>query len=90
MKMRAYIAGKCYTIDSGPADGYCTDPNSDSKQILLPKGVKNNQKSLEIIIHEVLHASKWNATEEKVDKTAQDIAKILWKMKWRLHPSNHG
>ena len=81
--MRAYISGKHYTIDTGRADGYCDDPSKDGRQILIPNSVRNTQRSLEVLIHEVLHASQWSASEAKVERTARDLSRILWRLKWR-------
>lgn len=81
--VRASIHGKMYTIDLEPFHALCDDPKRNAPRIHLANGLHNTQKSLSYLIHEVLHACQWSATEEKVDQTARDIAKILWKTGWR-------
>ena len=35
------------------------------------------------LIHEALHASKWKATEEEVERTAKEIGDFLWRLGYR-------
>lgn len=38
---------------------------------------------LETIIHECLHACNWCVGEEKIEITARDIARFLWRLGYR-------
>ena len=86
--MKEYTAtfnGKRYKVDVEPHDGYCEHPDSKGlPRISFPYGLRNNRKSLDLMIHEMLHACNWYKKEETVDKTATDIARALWRMGWRL------
>ena len=42
-----------------------------------------DRKSLDTVIHELLHAAEWNMSEEWVTSTADDIARVLWRLGWR-------
>ena len=64
-------------------DGHCEPPNQHGKHICI--GPRLDEKDLlETIIHEGLHASYWELTEDAVDEAARDITKVLWRMGWRL------
>jgi len=68
-------------VDPGPWTfdepmGECSHPDSDMKEILISNKLKG-QELVEIIIHEMLHASMWIVSEETVDQTAKDISKAL-------------
>jgi len=42
-----------------------------------------SKTTLEVLIHEALHAANWDLDEAAVQETAEDIAKILWKLGYR-------
>jgi hypothetical protein len=42
--------------------------------------------ALNVLIHEVLHASRPELAEEAVTETANDIEKVLWRRGYRLIP----
>ncbi len=78
---QATIDGIKFEIDLEAADGYCDDPVQNGRpQIKLSAGFKRDRKSLEILIHEMLHASNWGKTEKTVDRTAKDVARVLWRL----------
>lgn len=65
--------------------GQCDPPTNTKKQIkLAPRLKKDPKRLLEVVIHECLHAADWSKAEEWVDPTAEDIARVLWKMGYRL------
>jgi len=35
------------------------------------------------LLHECLHASNWDRTEKVIDRTAEDIGKLLWRLGYR-------
>ena len=38
---------------------------------------------LTVLLHECLHASKWNKSEKVVDRTSIDTGKLLWRLGYR-------
>ena len=60
-------------------DGDC---HVQPRQIRIRKSLKGQHK-LDVIIHEILHAADWDKTEEWVDSTASDIARVLWRLGYR-------
>lgn len=85
--MQVTILGKRFRFEfthnlPKDADGICDDPTSKKKRIAIRKGL-SEQKTLEIVIHETLHAANWHAAEEWIDESAKDIARILWKLGYR-------
>lgn len=43
----------------------------------------DTRDELDVIIHESLHAACPYLNEDEVNETATDIAKLLWRLKWR-------
>lgn len=42
-----------------------------------------DKTTLEILIHEILHAANWDLDEHAIQETAEDLANILWKLGYR-------
>lgn len=68
-------------VDPGPWTfdepmGECSHPESSKKEILISNKLEGKEL-VEIIIHEMLHASMWIVSEETVDQTAKDISNAL-------------
>jgi len=82
--IRTRINGKTYTIDPGAFHALCDNPHDSEPAIMLADGLQNTRSSLTYMVHELLHASDWNASEEKVTKTAEDIGRVLWRLGFRL------
>ncbi len=66
-------------------DGLCTNPRpkseADKRPLLcLPDGLRHDRGSLENLLHELLHACGWSSTEAKVEMTARDLSKVLWRL----------
>lgn len=80
------IAGNTYTIRTARLrknDGECDSPGCKNPEIRIKAGL-DQQVMLEVLIHEMLHASAWLAlSEEYVTVTARDIAHILYDLGWR-------
>ncbi len=58
--------------------GLCDPPTLRDKAIRVDPDLKG-QKRMEIIIHEVTHASGFHLSEEYVEEFARDLARILTK-----------
>jgi hypothetical protein len=54
----------------------------DEKTIYVANDLSEKHR-LETLIHESLHATNYDLSEECVEETARDIAKFLWEDKWR-------
>lgn len=73
-----------YEIDiSGPIDGICRNPRNESRPSLRVCTNISTRKGLETLIHESLHACFWAKSEEKVEQTAYDVARLLWRLGFR-------
>ncbi len=69
-------------LNKGRALGLCEGPHIPGKEMDFPVH-GGTRKDLDTIVHELLHAAMWDAAEECVYETAQDIAKVLWRCGWR-------
>lgn len=76
----ATFNGRKYHIIIDDLDGNC---DTDSKFWLIVERDLNKKVGLETAIHESLHACSWKTNEEKVTKTARDIARFLWNLGYR-------
>lgn len=80
-----------YLIDLEPFDAMCEEPHpkpDDRPSIRLPKGLpcqdeKGARTGLMYLIHECLHAENWGAHESTVDRTAIEVAELLWRLGYR-------
>ena len=61
--------------------GNCEAPNKKGRKMNIPTG--HNPQSLEIQIHEALHACFWDLDDPSVDGAALSIGQFLWKLGWR-------
>ena len=77
--------GVKYDVHFGARYGDCDPPNKITPNWVNCVEDKESRKFLEICIHESLHACSWKASEEKVTQTAYDIARLLWKLGYRLN-----
>lgn len=64
-------------------DGSCDSPLGGKPSIMICADL-NTQVGLESVIHEGLHACFWAKTEKKVERTAKDIARFLWRLGYRV------
>jgi hypothetical protein len=63
-------------------DGCCDDPRERGKEIRIVQSLKNERR-LDVIVHEILHAADWHKDEEWVETVASDIARTLWRLGYR-------
>lgn len=84
MAKTATFNGVKFDIDvCGPGDGECDSPFGGKPTIRIHADLKE-RKGLETAIHESLHACFWAKSEEKVEQTAKDVARFLWRLGFRL------
>lgn len=62
--------------------GDCSPPDEPGRVIRIARG-QSPESELDTIIHEILHAAHWDLNEEAVEETAEDIARVLWKLGYR-------
>lgn len=72
--------GTKYHILFDEFDGIC---DTDDKYWLVICPDLETKYGLEVAIHEALHACNWKAKEDKVEITAKDIARFLWRLGYR-------
>ena len=83
MKIKTHtFNGKKFNIFIGELDGSISIKNGATNEILISCDL-SKKIGLETAIHEALHACKWDSNETKVDKTASDIARFLWRLGFR-------
>lgn len=63
-------------------DGTCDAPTSANKTLAYYTGLRG-PKLLESLIHEGLHACIWDLSEEAVEESAKDLARLLWRLGFR-------
>lgn len=69
-----------YHIIVDKLDGNC---DTDTKFWVILERDLSKKVGLETAIHEALHACSWKTGEEKVERTAKDIARFLWNLGYR-------
>jgi len=83
MVKTATFNGVRYEIQvTDPIDGSCDYPRK-ILPVLHVAAPANTCKQLEIAIHESLHASDWTKSEERVTRTAHEIARLLWRLGYK-------
>jgi len=82
--------GVKYEIDVEPILGATQDPHPKTYIPVirvvngLPYGnCRGARTGLDVIIHEALHASNFNAHEETVERAAREVSKLLWRLGYR-------
>jgi len=63
-------------------DGYCSPRDSASPTVGIRRGM-DDERELEVTIHEAIHACHWDLSEEAVEQTASDLGRMLWALGWR-------
>lgn len=84
--MYANILGRRYQIKFVPLQqvyGLCDAPDKLDKTITIDSRLAGEAK-LTILLHECLHAAYWHLDEEYVNRAAKDIARLLWRLGYRL------
>lgn len=62
--------------------GSCSNPTDKEKTICIHAPLRGEER-LEVLIHEMLHASCWDLAEESVERAAVEIARALWRLGYR-------
>ena len=62
--------------------GECDSPDTKGKEIRISTDLQREEE-LEVVIHELLHASDWSKDEEWVEEIAQDISNVLMRLGWK-------
>jgi hypothetical protein len=76
--------GRKYWVEVNPPkriDGSCSTYKPDRELVIYADMKTRN--GLVTAIHEALHACRWPASEEAVDKTSYDIGRFLWGLGYR-------
>jgi hypothetical protein len=76
--------GQRYDIHIGEIDGMCDSPMQGLPNLVIALEKENTMKFLETCIHEGLHACNYSTKEELVTQSAHDIARLLWRLGYRL------
>lgn len=70
-------------VDHSPrVGGDCEAPHIKGKVIRISRRVHGPQR-LTYLLHEALHACLWDLDEEAVTETANDVARLLWRVGYR-------
>lgn len=81
--MRIKVGGKYWRLHftrlKGKAWGYCDSPTKRGKRIWIHNRM-GDRKTLEVLIHEMLHAQNWHIDEEHIKTSAHEIAVVLGKL----------
>jgi len=65
--------------------GDCDSPDTKNKSIRISKSAcRSDQRHLEVLLHEMLHAAVWSLDEEYVAVYARDAARVLVKLGFHL------
>jgi hypothetical protein len=64
--------------------GDCSSPNDVRKVIRVHAGLQGRER-LEVLLHELMHAADWRAAEEHIEQSAADIARVLWRVGYRMN-----
>lgn len=90
-RLRLKIGGKDWIIwfvrsREIPSDRYgdC-GMTGNGKPLIRVRRALQGRMALNILVHEVLHASRPELAEEAVEETANDIERVLWRRGYRLH-----
>ena len=62
--------------------GECDSPDTKGIEIRISTDLQREEE-LEVVIHELLHASDWSKDEEWVEEIAQDISNVLMRLGWK-------
>ncbi len=92
VKTHTFNKVKYYIGVDDPYIGWCDKPKSPDKKeypaIRMPDGLafgngKKAKEDLIVLLHECLHASNWEKSERTVDRTSNDIGRLLWRLGYR-------
>ena len=69
-----------YDIKIGEFDGWADTTDGYSIVINCPP---HTQKELITLIHEAMHAGNWDKHEETIDRSSNEIGRLLWRLGYR-------
>lgn len=59
-------------------------PGKDRFKLIIVNPETSPQNFLDNVVHETIHRAMPNAKEATVERVANDVSKVLWRMGWRL------
>ena len=71
-------------VDGMECDGTCEPRDLPRPKIRVVHGL-NDERELDVFIHEMLHACFWDLDETPITEAATDIASVLFKLGYRKH-----
>lgn len=75
--------GNKYQVYVGPLKGITSVSKNSPLELNVRTDGVSPRKLLEVLVHEALHAMNWDATEERVERTAKDVSRFLWRLDYR-------
>ncbi len=76
-----FFNGLRYNICFGKLDGV-SDVNATPRDMVICTE-PNTQNELITIIHEGMHCGNWDKHEETIERSAEDIGRLLWRLGYR-------
>lgn len=70
--------------DGQPVDGLCDWPRGKSPRCIRIRSSLRGRRLLQVILHELRHASHWQIDEDVVDQATREEADVLWALGYRL------
>lgn len=61
-------------------DGLC----DMAKRTIKVRASLRGERRLEVVIHELLHGCHWDLDEAAIEETAEDIARVLYRLGYRV------
>ena len=87
IKTHTFLGVK-YDIHIGAVDGLCEPPKQfGTPNFLINVDPSDSSKFLEVLIHEALHACKFETQEVLVNQTAKDITRLLRRVGFHYTPT---
>ena len=68
-----------------PISGFCENKPDKTHGLWIFEDIRT-RKGLVTIVHEAMHASHPNLSEDTVDRMSKEIGGLLWRMKFRWLP----
>ena len=70
---------------SGPVDGFTDDPRSTGYSLVVCRDLAT-RAGLETVIHEASHVLYPGMSEERIEQSTRDLARLLWGLGYRHTP----
>ena len=77
----AILNGKKYEVIIQELDGLVSRKGG---RVISVNRDPNTRIGLETIIHECLHVESWSKSEKAVERTAREVARLLWRLGYRI------